>query len=915
MKCAVLLLALGLAAPAAAQRTTGEIIGKVVDESGSVLPGVTVTLRGAGVAGTPSVVTSETGTYRFPVLPPGTYTVEYVLPGFTTLRREAIPVDVGAVVELDVAMKVGTIEEAVIVTGESPVVNLASSQVSTAYNHEWVMNAPVRRFSYFDLINSAPGVSATSNVGQSTAAQSLGNSTNENSYQIDGTDISSTPWPNTDAVETVEVLQLGASAEYGNVQGAVFNIVTRMGGNVFHGDANFYFQNNALTGRNTTDASDRGLPYHRDTWRDATIQATGPFMLDKFWFFGSLEYQRDWDSQPGTDPKSPVKNDSRRVFWKFNYNLTPQHRLMHGYHNDYYFIPDITNEFTAPSSISLSHGDNPTPNLVYTGVLSDKTFVEARYSGFWLHSSTDPNESGVPRVMPRFEDQDTGQITGGITQWTENRSWRYGLQTKVSHLTGNVMGGTHEWKGGLQFVGHGADTVIGNNDDFLTYSVTHRPTTGTSQLPYHQGSRAQALGLYVDDTYRIGNAVVNAGLRYDYSKGLFDALPFLDAQGNPTGQESAANNDVYHWNTVSPRIGINYKVNSSGKTLLKAHFGRYYKLLEAAEFRPAVPSITTLLTFGLDAAGNRINVVPTPVANVRIDPNFKSPYSNQFIAQIEQELVANLGLQVNYVHKYGEDYGAWQDITGQYVPTTYSDNVGIDATGQPVTVYRLVSNPADRVFLQTNPAGMYMRYNGVTMMATKRMSHNWQGVVSLVLSKAEGRLASSARFSPVTSQSSLATAPSGGAQFGRETAGPNDFVNTEGRLVGDRPVVAKAQLIYRFPWGVLASGNWQHQSGRFYSRQVRVGGLGFPAAVQINMESNTGDRRVADVNLLDARVQKEFTLSGSPIRFDVFMDALNVTNSDQFESVGSSLGTSSAFGVPTRYIPPRRLQLGAKIRW
>jgi hypothetical protein len=201
------------------------------------------------------------------------------------------------------------------------------------------------------------------------------------------------------------------------------------------------------------------------------------------------------------------------------------------------------------------------------------------------------------------------------------------------------------------------------------------------------------------------------------------------------------------------------------------------------------------------------------------------------------------------------------------------------------------------------------------MMATKRMSHNWQGVVSLVLSKSEGRLASSARFSPVTSQSSLATAPSGGAQFGRETAGPNDFVNTEGRLVGDRPVVAKAQIIYRFPYGILASGNVQHQTGRFYSRQVRVGGLGFPAAVQINMEPNTGDRRVADVNLIDARVQKEFVLSGSPLRFDVFMDALNLTNSAQYESVGSSLGTSTAFGVATRYIPPRRLQLGAKIRW
>src|SRR5262245_49423829 len=346
-------------------------------------------------------------------------------------------------------------------------------------------------------------------------------------------------------------------------------------------------------------------------------------------------------------------------------------------------------------------------------------------------------------------------------------------------------------------------------------------------------------------------------------------------------------------------------------TVVKAHYGRYYKLLEAAEFRPAVPSISTQYTFTVDAAGKPINIVPTPAASLRIDPNFKSPYSDQMIAQLEQQLVANLGLQVNYVHKSGSDYGAWQDIAGQYLQVPYIDNVGAEATGQTVPVYRLISNPADRVFLQTNPAGMFMKYNGVTAMLTKRMSQNWQGVVSLILSKSEGRLASSARFTPVSNQSSLATA----GNFGRDAAGPNDFVNTEGRLIGDRPVVAKAQLIYRFPWGIMASGNLQHQSGRFYSRAVRVGGLGFPAAVQINMEANTGDRRVADINLYDARVDKEFAFKASPVRYDVFLDALNLTNSDQYESVASVLGTSSAFGVPTRYIPPRRLQLGAKIRW
>ena len=138
------LLALAVAMPAAAQRTTGEIIGRIVDESGSVLPGVTVTLRGAGVAGAPTAVTSETGTYRFPLLPPGTYSVEYTLTGFSTLKREDIPVAVGSTVELNVSMKVGALEESITVSGESPVVNVVSSEVSTTYNRQWVESAPVR---------------------------------------------------------------------------------------------------------------------------------------------------------------------------------------------------------------------------------------------------------------------------------------------------------------------------------------------------------------------------------------------------------------------------------------------------------------------------------------------------------------------------------------------------------------------------------------------------------------------------------------------------------------------------------------------------------------------------------------------------------------------------------------------------
>ena len=111
----------------------------------------------------------------------------------------------------------------------------------------------------------------------------------------------------------------------------------------------------------------------------------------------------------------------------------------------------------------------------------------------------------------------------------------------------------------------------------------------------------------------------------------------------------------------------------------------------------------------------------------------------------------------------------------------------------------------------------------------------------------------------------------------------------------------------------MVSANMQHQTGRAYARQVRVSGLGFPSAPQINMERMNGDRRVSDTDLIDLRAQKEFSFS--PINVAVFLDALNLTNNDVYEGVGSVLGTSSAFGVGTRYVPPRRLQLGAKFRW
>jgi hypothetical protein len=926
----LLLLALiALAVPAHAQRTTGEIVGTVTDESNAVLPGVTVTIRGSGVAGAPTVVTSETGAYRFPALAPGDYTVEYQLQGFATLRRENIPVGVGAVIELNISMKVSTLSETLTVTGDAPVVNLASTTVSTNYNKEWVAAAPIRHFSFFDLVNSAPGVSATSTVGSSTSATTLGSTTNDNVYAIDGTDLSAPtggtawPWPNADAIQEIEVLQLGASAEYGNVMGAVFNVVTRQGGNDFHGDATYYGQTQGLTGRNTTVAQEcegvsncpsGGLPYHRDQWRDATAQVTGPIVRDKFWFFGSFEYQNDYESQPGTDPNFPTKSTSRRVFYKLTYNIAQNHRLMHGYHNDYWSFPGVPGALQAPSTVNLGHGDNPTPNLVYTGVLSSKTFVEARLAGYYGKDSTDPLLAGEPRVKPRVIDNDTGQITGGISSWGDAKTWRTGMSGKFSHLADKFLGGSHDIKLGVQYSGGGRDAIIGSND--YIYLTGGKATYGYTRLPYHSGGLIRNIGTYADDTYRLGNAVTfNLGLRYDHSQAKYPSFPILDALGNPTSASSPGNNDVYHWNVVSPRVGATWKVNDSGKTVVKGYYGLLYRGIFLNDFTAAIPSITPRYIFDITPSGARTNFeAVSSTANLVIDHGYKDPYSHQVIFQVEQEVAKNLGLQVNYVYKKGYDYPGWQDIRGQYAQVPYVDNQGIGATNNTVSVFRLMTPFSQSLFQMTNVPGLYSKYNGVTITGTKRMSNNWQGTLSLVLSKSEGREPSSTQ-GPASAQSGT----SGG--FGRLSCGSacqggqNDFVNTDGLLIGDRPVVAKAQVIYRLPWNFLVSGNVQHQTGRPWARQVRVRGLNFPANPTIYMEPLDGSRRVPDLNLIDARVQKSFPLGKPGVLLDLFLDALNLTNTDTTENVLTRRGDLTTFGVPSRYIYPRRLQLGARIKF
>src|SRR5262249_3793938 len=160
---AVLLSAVSLVvltvSSASAQTATGGLRGFVKDDTGAVLVGVTVEAASpARIGGAAVDVTDAQGLYRFENLPPGEYAVMYSLQGFASVRREGIRVEVGRTIQVDATMKVGAVEQAITVTGESPVVDALHAGVTSNFNKDWLQTVPTARQSYFDVVTYAPSV-------------------------------------------------------------------------------------------------------------------------------------------------------------------------------------------------------------------------------------------------------------------------------------------------------------------------------------------------------------------------------------------------------------------------------------------------------------------------------------------------------------------------------------------------------------------------------------------------------------------------------------------------------------------------------------------------------------------------------------------------------------------------------------
>jgi hypothetical protein len=742
-----------------------------------------------------------------------------------------------------------------------------------------------------------------------------GSARDDNSYQLDGTDITDAFFgqalatPNTDAIEEIEILSLGAPAEYGSIQGAVFNIVTKQGSNTFHGDANFYYQSDGLTGSNTTEEDDDGFPFHRDSSPEITGQLGGPITQDKAWFFASFQYQRDASAPVGVDPSFGTTVDERKRFLgKVNVQLNPEHRLVGTFH-----IDRITDDYTpdpdsSPSTYVSKKNNTPTPGVGYTGLFGANTVLDARYSGFYGDVDLGPADPQYPRTATRFYNLDTGQITGGHYYFYILDVSKTTVNGKLSHFADDFLGGSHDFKFGIQF-GHAASGGVYGLNDFVLYTGAgaDRYGYGYEYQPFSYGGNTRSLGLFADDSFQIGDRLtLNLGLRFDTSHAYSPEQPGLNEDLTETGVVFPSQ-DHFTWNTVSPRLGFNVKLTGDGKTVFKGHWGRYHRTITTGDFSnvvgPSIPPIYYGTNFDFAADDfDDLELLRDPSENLSLDDDLKSPYTDQFILSVDRELSTDLGLSLIYVNKRGRDFAAWRDLTGVYTQVPYVDSVGAEPTGQTITVFKLVSDVADRSFLMTNSDQMKTDVNAFTAQVTKRMSSNWQLTSSLTYLKSEGRLSLSG--SDATSQRS-------GLQFNSFGQNPNDFVNTEGLLNGDRTWTFKTQLVYQMPLDFLVGLNFQYSDGVPRIRRVAINSVtGISTRILTSPRGEVG--RYPSQSLLDIRVQKDFVLDDRGTRIGFFADALNLLNDDANEGVRSSLAASSVYKLPTTFIFPRRFQVGAK---
>jgi hypothetical protein len=923
---AAAIVALTLAPPASAQVSTFDLSGTALDQSDSVLPGATVSLRNTKTGLARTEVTDARGRYHFIALPVvGEYSVKIELTGFGGEERAGLVFQANTKPVIDFTLKVATLAEATTVVGAAPILETRKSELSLTVDQKKIETMPLNGRNYLDLANFANGVHGAATRGDLSVNGQLGRNID---YVVDGVSNKVIEWGDAsktglslDVVQEFQVITSQFSAEFGHSLGGIVSAVTRSGTNELHGTGYIYDRPGALDAKNGLTGT--RTPFNQQQF--GTV-LSGPILKDRTHFIGAFEGTNQ-DSQlvvtsvlqPGAFPAT---------LNRYQGFAKATHRLANNHNAQLRFNLDNNQSIGGFGALVLPDGGTRSKRASWelqgttTSVLSSSMVNEARfqYSRF-VNEST--NLAPGPRVIY------TGLGTYGANNGSPQdiRENRIQFNDKLSRDFG-----AHRTFVGVD-TSRIAKTGVFNADAVGVYTFSagtpypfdpRNPATLPAQFVQGFVDPRRPISLHRDfapfDFAGIDRSYTNVDLfaqdDWEVRRGFT-----LNLGVRYEKQTSSPDN-----NNIMPRTGFAWDLHKDGRTVVRGGYGRFYDQLFdnipntedlfgiTGNFSitltpggnpgvfPAFPAVLTSLPAGFGAAIGRTVTLDLGA----LDPSArKTPFSDQVTLGVARELQTDLALTLDYIYLRGHDLFRTVDLNG---PSAFDTTTGAartvaqaDAT-RPYGASSRVPGPfgiQEGGFKQIRAVVSEGNgwYQGLKLNLTKRFSHKHFYQVSYTLSRAENEQ----------------------DDFGSAAQGSDPFDFRRALASNDVPHIFVVNGTYVLPYTISLSGIVALKSG------LTVDPL---AGSDLNGDGFTTDRpgafvrnsfRMPTSKTVDVSLAKTIAIGGPhqlELRMDVFnlFDAFNVTlvNNTYGRVTGSPVAT---FMQPTRVLNPRQLQFAARYRF
>ena len=623
-----------------AQSQTGEIFGKVTDQSGAVLPGVTVTLTSSTLLQPLTAVTSDTGSYIFPRIEIGRYTVKFELTGFKTVVVESVQVTVGFSAQINGQLGVSTVQETITVTGQSPIVDTKDTGTKQTFTNELLQSIPSARDPWVILQQTAGIAMDRENIGGNMSGQqsnyvSRGGNPTNNKWSLDGVDITdmsatgaSPSYYDFDAFEEMTINTGGVDVTQ-QTGGVGINLVTKSGGDKLRGSGRYYqtsdkFESNNITTAQRNQGASSGNPIQ--DIKDYGFELGGPIKKGKAWIWGSFGKQLVDVGVVGffqptancqTIKAAPLNYDIQDVNACLNTdetllqntNIKAEVQLFKGnkftaFNNFSKKVRNARNASdTTPiestvrqAAVSSSYGKwgwitGPSPTYKFSDqwVASDRLLVDIQYAHVGNNFILDYHEDSLKDVQP-FLIVSTGVNGRSTPDGSQSVNIRpvNEVVANFNYFAPGVLGGDHS----LKFGGYWKDAK--------SIGLTHTPGNAVARFPTAfsndcslaaTGCQAQVTrdgasqydllnnALYAQDTITHGRVTAQLGIRYDFNH---DQALASTVAANPLmpallpALNFAGADPGVKFNNISPRLGLTYNLTGDGKSLVKANYAMYW---------------------------------------------------------------------------------------------------------------------------------------------------------------------------------------------------------------------------------------------------------------------------------------------------------------------------------------------------